>query len=370
MTDDSLLLICPSNSSLEFHPDNNASSFTVQFPGDQNLPEGDWDVSLYSMTYPNDWGEWTHQNSIDHKCYCDMTINGVNNRPPIYLPPGTYKNRAEVFKALAWAIEKARAGIIATGPTNNTNPKDWSAICPMFYSSRVPDMNTNSLLCNSSSDLETAYLYIPPGGHRFYFSIVLADLLGFFLPIVSGAPNPNGWLHHSMRVVGFHSWVDAGYNASSLTPVQINDPSRLAHEPWDIESILLPTDPPSSFSCLSLGFRGSGGSSGRPYPALFCVGHALNTIPFRTHEKRILLYWDIVQSTIMGQRATDLLKEIVIDDTQNNPATEHPQRPMWLPIRKRVFSSITFEMRSSLGIPIYFGEGITNIVLQFKRRGL
>ena len=47
-------LTLPSNASMDAFPDNKTTGYRVQLPQDVNL-EGEWEVGLYSVTYPNTW---------------------------------------------------------------------------------------------------------------------------------------------------------------------------------------------------------------------------------------------------------------------------------------------------------------------------
>ena len=47
-------LTLPSNSSMEYYPENTLTSFTTRLPNSIRL-EGDWDVGLVEIQYPHNW---------------------------------------------------------------------------------------------------------------------------------------------------------------------------------------------------------------------------------------------------------------------------------------------------------------------------
>ena len=59
-------LTLPSNSSLNVFPDNKTTSYRVKLPQAIDL-NGDWEVGLYSISYPNTW--YTLQNLENHIYY-------------------------------------------------------------------------------------------------------------------------------------------------------------------------------------------------------------------------------------------------------------------------------------------------------------
>ena len=61
-------LTLPSNSPLNVFPDNKTTSYRVKLPQATDL-NGDWEVGLYSISYPNTW--YTLQNHENH-IYCSV----------------------------------------------------------------------------------------------------------------------------------------------------------------------------------------------------------------------------------------------------------------------------------------------------------
>ena len=64
-------LTVPSNASSDVFPDNKTTSYRVKLPQTIDL-EGNWEVGLYSISYPNTW--YTLQKGFDtHVYYADHT---------------------------------------------------------------------------------------------------------------------------------------------------------------------------------------------------------------------------------------------------------------------------------------------------------
>ena len=61
-------LTLPSNASMDVFPDNKTTSYRVQLPQNINL-EGDKEVGLYSISYPNTW--YTLQKGNNHIYFDD-----------------------------------------------------------------------------------------------------------------------------------------------------------------------------------------------------------------------------------------------------------------------------------------------------------
>ena len=59
-------LTLPSNTSLDVFPDNKTTSYRVKLPQTIDL-EGNWEVGLYSISYPNTW--YTLQKGFDTHIY-------------------------------------------------------------------------------------------------------------------------------------------------------------------------------------------------------------------------------------------------------------------------------------------------------------
>ena len=59
-------LTLPSNASSDVFPDNKTTSYRVKFPQTIDL-EGNWEVGLYSISYPNTW--YTLQKGFDTHVY-------------------------------------------------------------------------------------------------------------------------------------------------------------------------------------------------------------------------------------------------------------------------------------------------------------
>ena len=86
-------LTLPSNASLDVFPDNKTTSYRVKLPQSIDL-EGNWEVGLYSVSYPNTW--YTLQDGSDtHIFYADKS--GVFQQAIIDY--GYYQSMQDLVKA-------------------------------------------------------------------------------------------------------------------------------------------------------------------------------------------------------------------------------------------------------------------------------
>ena len=93
-------LTLPSNASMDVFPDNKTTGYRVQLPQIVNL-EGDWEVGLYSISYPNTW--YTLQNHQNH-IYC--STNGQTFLYSAMIDYGYYASMADVIKSINVSIKK------------------------------------------------------------------------------------------------------------------------------------------------------------------------------------------------------------------------------------------------------------------------
>ena len=61
-------LTLPSKASVDVFPDNKTSGYRVQLQQSIDL-EGDWEVSLYSISYPRTWYTLQKNSNLDNKIY-------------------------------------------------------------------------------------------------------------------------------------------------------------------------------------------------------------------------------------------------------------------------------------------------------------
>ena len=90
----------PSNASLDAFPDNKTTSYHVKLLQSIDL-EGNWEVGLYSISYPNTW--YTLQDSFDtHMYYADRSGLFLTT----ILDNGYYSSMEGLIKATNTAIAK------------------------------------------------------------------------------------------------------------------------------------------------------------------------------------------------------------------------------------------------------------------------
>ena len=92
-------LTLPSNSSLNVFPDNKTTSYRVKLPQAIDL-NGDWEVGLYSISYPNTW--YTLQNLENHIYYsADGLIFLV-----AFVDYGYYETTNDLVKSVNAALKR------------------------------------------------------------------------------------------------------------------------------------------------------------------------------------------------------------------------------------------------------------------------
>lgn len=363
MSNSTFSLACPSNSSLEYFPNNHASKFSVHFPDEILLPGDGWQVSLYSITYPNSWINWTVEDSKKYFCYADIT--GTINTSledattkvqevKVHLPPGNYSSRRQVYNALSLALLKARYGLLLTGPSYGMqlpSPSGEIMLSPV----RDPRLNvgvsnpgpTSNMRWHEMHDIDTFNLFLPPG-KTFRMHRTLATLLGLIPTMHPSEKVPvnqwNQWLKQDNGEWIFDSnngfypnWsihdpntkynnetdtpVFEGFIQSNITPIQSNQTNKLNLVPYRWG------DGNGNYDWLH--FDGKGEN------AQFCLGANLSRQRFSRHMDRLMIYSDIVESQIVGQQQTDLLKEVVVSANDKDPAYFAPADKLWVPVRKK-----------------------------------
>ena len=93
-------LTLPSNASLDIFPNNKTSSYRVKLPQNIDL-EGNWEVGVYSIAYPNTW--YTLQNGNNH-IYFDDNKSGLFSA--VYIDYGHYQVIQDLIKATNKTLAK------------------------------------------------------------------------------------------------------------------------------------------------------------------------------------------------------------------------------------------------------------------------
>ena len=91
----------PSNASLDVFPDNKTTSYRVKLPHTINL-NGEWEVGLYSISYPNTWYTLRDINKDTHIYYKDK--NGFYS--VVKLDYGHYERIQDLIKNINSALTK------------------------------------------------------------------------------------------------------------------------------------------------------------------------------------------------------------------------------------------------------------------------
>ena len=101
-------LTLPSSASLDVFPDNKTTSYRVKIPQTIDL-EGNWEVGLYSISYPNTW--YTLQKGFDtHIYYADQSGLFL----AAIVDYGYYTSIEDLAKAI-------NASLLATGDVGDTS---------------------------------------------------------------------------------------------------------------------------------------------------------------------------------------------------------------------------------------------------------
>ena len=106
----------PSNASMDVFPDNKTTGYRVQLPQSIDL-EGEWEVGLYSITYPHVW--YTLENIPgSNYAYYGMPSGGFYSFVFEY---GHYTAVEDLIKAI-------NTGLVATGDVGDNIKLTYSAL--------------------------------------------------------------------------------------------------------------------------------------------------------------------------------------------------------------------------------------------------
>ena len=94
-------LTLPSNASMDVFPNNKIGSYHVKFPQTFDL-NGEWEVGLYSISYPNTW--YTLQKHKNHIYY--STDGGITFYNSAIVDYGYYTTMPELIKSINAAMKK------------------------------------------------------------------------------------------------------------------------------------------------------------------------------------------------------------------------------------------------------------------------
>ena len=253
----SFYLVLPSDSSLEYFPDNTNSRFTVRLPRYIHLEENDWEACLVHISYPRGWFNWSSQESLDYPLFVDLTMSSGKETFPFYLPPSNYKTLKEVWEAIAMGIFKKR-GELLLQPENAETIYDKNHFVHIKTLSKEKEYN-----------FDTLELWTPPD-HYFYLPIYLANLLGLTKP---SAGDVNDY-----KALG-----------QNLVLQQATDTSKVY--------------PPSKIQYGNINYLAIGSLE----ECKMWLGFNLSKQLFPGQLNRIMVYSNIVESQVVGNKTTDLL---------------------------------------------------------------
>ena len=99
-------LTLPSNASLSVFPDNTTASYQVKLPQTVEL-SGDWEVGLYSMTYPRTW--YNLQDGDNHIYYSDDGYIFLT----AFVDYGYYETMKDLVKSVNTTLSKETKGNVS-----------------------------------------------------------------------------------------------------------------------------------------------------------------------------------------------------------------------------------------------------------------
>ena len=313
----SFYLVLPSDSSLEYFPNNTNSRFTVRLPQYIHLKENDWEASLVHISYPRSWFNWTSQESLKYPLFIDFTMKSGKDTVPVFLPPYNYKTLKEVWEAIALEIFKKRGELLLRLENEET----------VYNKNHFVHIKTVDK--EREDNFDTLELWTP-SNHYLYLPVYLANLLGLTKPL---ADDMNDY-----EAFGRNMVLLQATERSQLYP-----PSKILN---------------SNINYLVIGSH---------QECKMWLGFNLSKQLFPGQLNRIMVYSDIVESQIVGNKSTDLLREVVVEDGQGDPVRYEPTHPQFIPVRKSNFDSITIEMYSTSGKLIEFDHGKTFVTMLFSR---
>lgn len=312
-------MVLPSDSSLEYFPNNTSSRFTVRLPKYIHLQENDWDAALVHISYPRGWFNWTTQQSLEYPLFADFTMKSGKETFPIHLPPFNYKTLREVWEAIAMSIFKKRSELLL-------EPQNVETVYNKNHFVHIKTLDKNK-----EYDFDTLELWTP-ADHYLYLPVHLSNLLGLTKPKAADA----------------NDFETLGRNMILLQATEQSE----VYEPVKIQY---------SRDMIYLGI-------GSPQECKMWVGFNLSKQLFPRQLNRVMVYSNIVESQLVGNKTIDLLREVVVDHGQGDPVRYEPTHPQFIPVRKRNFDSITIEMYSTSGKLIEFDHGNTLVTMLFSRR--
>ena len=121
-------LTLPSNASMDVFPNNKIGSYHVKFPQTFNL-NGDWEVGLYSISYPNTW--YTVQKQQNHIYYTKDA--GKSFWSSAIVDYGYYTSIPELIKAINAAMKKELKNSNIQFAFNPRTHKVKVALAPKHY---------------------------------------------------------------------------------------------------------------------------------------------------------------------------------------------------------------------------------------------
>jgi hypothetical protein len=94
---DQFYLTLPSNSSMNYYPNNKVTGYTTHLPSTVDLTDGEWEVALVEAHYPCTFETVVENSAVITVYALEKSVVSVNT---IVLPAGNYKSAAELISGL------------------------------------------------------------------------------------------------------------------------------------------------------------------------------------------------------------------------------------------------------------------------------
>ena len=130
-------LTLPSNASMDVFPDNKIGSYHVKFPQTFDL-NGEWEVGLYSISYPNTWYTLEKRQHMNHIYY--STDGGKTFWTSAKVDYGYYTSVPKLIKAINPAMKKELKNNNAVLSYNLRTHKVKVTLAPKHYILFRPQM--------------------------------------------------------------------------------------------------------------------------------------------------------------------------------------------------------------------------------------
>ncbi|XP_056021035.1 uncharacterized protein LOC130054653 isoform X1 [Ostrea edulis] len=312
----------PSDGSKESFPSNTAAQFKILLPQSLDLTDGDWEVGLTEMMFPN-----ALKNITVEEAYFDILV------PEEYLK---HVKNPDIFKWGRFRLEKVKLLPLRQ--------------CPVLV--EWPNTPWTQII---DSKMAIVRIHFRPGAY--VHSAALIDeinegLAGSMKKIWKTMGNPKD--ESFMKLVNFEKYERIMYQfkgkALKKIPLCVRFPTSLAYMlGMDSQKLILPNELETKW--INVTYLGN------------------NTTNVYENLKFMYVYCDVVNPQVVGSNKLKLLRVVpctfhLVDGQQ---AKWEPIRAEYLKLSKKHFDTIDIHIMTSLGTPMPFLNGRTLVKLHFRK---